>query len=538
MTAMGIQPDGLLAYGRGMASTAENFGTLAGVVEQARVSDECFGPIGEFLAQAYFTNLEECRDLAKQARDYLDVVSQAVTDTATAYTGADGGNAESFDGLAGSTGGPGTIGAVNAGGGDQAGYFEQHASYGSSAVKAGYDLGQPGSPPEAAFAVINARAEQLNWVTSPGQAFVDNGLGFLIGIVISPLIEFVVEPAIGDPEQMRSTGAGWEQLAGWVEGAADQERARAEATSGIWSGEAGDAFRAEMAEFAGGVRALAGDIRNLKANLDLAADLFDLFVETVIDILTELVIGLIIEWLAALAASWITFGASVGAATGLTTAQVAVTGTRLGTKVATLLHKLKPIFTKLEDILKALRSGPLRGVVQRMHKLGDMPVLGNRFKANPAVKFLAGTDPGDIRTLERRVDAVQDARRNLDNATDAGDAARIDSAANDLATARRQLDNTVNQGTTSNQRFFGSTATGEQALAQRATSTALGYLGLGGTTNTGTAVFRGTLENAPMAVAEHVAQQAYDRTANQVAPEDERRAAQQRGFTHGEQGAL
>ncbi|MFC5288801.1 WXG100 family type VII secretion target [Actinokineospora guangxiensis] len=536
MTSVEIQPDGLLAYSRGTTGTAENFGALAGLVEQARVSDECFGPIGEFLAMAYFNNLEECRDLAKQAGDYLDVVSQAITDTAAAYTGTDEGNAGNFDGLAEGMGGPGSIGSVN-GAGDQAGYFEQHASYGSSLAKVAFSgdkLADPGSPPEATFALINARAEQLNWVTSPGQAFVDNGLGFLIGIVISPLIEFIVEPAVGDPEQMRSTGKGWEQVAQWVEGVAEHERARAEATGPVWSGEAGDAFRAEMSEFAEGVQALAGDLRNLKENLELAADLFDLFVETVIDILTELVIGLIIEWLAALAASWITFGASVGAATGLTTAQVAVTGTRLGTKVANLLHKLKPIFTKLEDILKALRSGPLRGVVQRMHKLGDAKVVGKVLKRNPAFKFLAGSDPGDIARLERRVDAVRDAQRNLDNATQAGDAARIADATNELATARRQMDNFVNQGTVSNQNVFGTTATGEQALAQRTVSTGLGYLGLGGTTDRGTAIFRGTLENLPMAAAENISETAYDRTANPRGSEDERRATQERGFTYGE----
>ena len=530
---MEIQPDGLLAYSRGTTGTAENFGTLASVVEQARVSDDCFGPIGEFLAFAYFNNLEECRDLANQARDYLDVVAQAVVDTANGYTGTDDGNAQSFDALAAQTGNV-TIDVNGGDGSTERGFFEQHASYGSSTAKAAYDLGNVDNPPEAAFAAINARMEQLNWVTSPGQAFVDNGLGFLIGIVISPLIEFVVEPAIGDPEQMRSTGEGWEMLAQWVEGTAQHERARAEATSSVWTGEAGDAFRAEMAEFAAGTEALATDIRGLKENLDLAADLFDLFVETVIDILTELVIGLIIEWLAALAASWVTFGASVGAATGLTTAQVAITGTRLGTKVANLLHKLKPIFTKLEDILKMLRSGPLKNVVQRMNKLGDIPVLGKHLKRNPAFKFLAGGDPGDIASLNRHMDNVRDAQRNLDNAMDAGDAARTTDALNDLSTANRQLDNALNNGTVSNQRFFGNNATGEQALAQRTASTALGYLGLGGSTDTATVIMRGTLENVPGAALEYGATQAYNQATNPTPSEEERRATQQQGFTYGE----
>ncbi|MBC6446870.1 WXG100 family type VII secretion target [Actinokineospora xionganensis] len=480
-----ISGEALAAYSLGSEATGEHFGALAGVFEQARVSDDCFGPLGEFLAFAYFNNVEECQQLATQAKTYMSAVSAAVTDTAKNYSSTDTGEAGTYGQLSGSLDGPGGIGSVNAGDGKSKGYLEQHAGYGSSWVNASSDLADAGTPPEIAIATVNARMQQLEAVTSPGQAFFDNGLGFLIGLVISPLVEFVLEPAIGDPEQMRSTGEGWEKIAQWVEGAGEHEKQRSDATQPVWEGEAGDAFRAEMAEFAEGAKAMASDIRGLKENLDLAADLFDLFVETVIDIIQELVIGLIIEWIAALAASWITAGASVAAATGLTTAQVAITGTRLGTKVANLLHKLKPIFTKLEDLLKALRTGRLRTVVSKMENLRDgnmaQKYIARKIDSNPAFKILT---KGDAAT------GVSKSSANV----------------------------------------FGKNVTGEQALAQNVADAGLRMAGLSGTTTGSIAATNAAMENVPGAVIEYGVEKGYNK-AMDPSTEEERRADTDRGFT-------
>lgn len=489
-----INGEALEAYSKGSEATGEHFGALSGVFEQARVSDDCFGPLGEFLAFAYFNNVEECQQLATQAKTYMSAVSAAVTDTAKNYRGTDTAEAGTYEQYAGSLGGPGGIGSVNAGDGDSKGYLEQHAGYGSSWVNASSDLADAGTPPEIAIATVNARMQQLEAVTSPGQAFFDNGLGFLIGLVISPLVEFVLEPAIGDPEQMRSTGEGWEKIAQWVEGAGEHEKQRSDATQPVWEGEAGDAFRAEMAEFAEGAKAMASDIRGLKENLDLAADLFDLFVETVIDIIQELVIGLIIEWLAALAASWITAGASVAAATGLTSAQVAITGTRLGTKVANLLHKLKPIFTKLEDLLKALRSGPLKNLCDRANGLANTRGVGGMLG----------------RGMDRRSPALGALRNHTDSNI-------VDGIETGLKTK-------------SSNNYFGKDAVGEEALAQRAIKYGLGAAGLGGSTHTGTAVTTGIMENAPGAAIEYGVEKGYDK-ATDPSTEEERRADTDRGFT-------
>ncbi|MGX7823603.1 WXG100 family type VII secretion target [Actinokineospora sp. 24-640] len=484
MTGFGVGGGALLAHAEGSTAQARNFTGLASLLEQARVSDDCFGPMFFVLNDMYYDALRECQGMATQAAEYLEQVATAVRDTAEAYGETDSANASGLDKVETGVGG---LGALNsAGDSTRRGDVEQAAGYGSSGadayLSASAQVRDPGTPVEAAFATFNARMAQIDAVTSPGQAFVDNGLGFLISIVISPLVNFVLEPALGDPEQMRGTGKGWEGVGDWLERAANREKERAEGTGQAWTGEAGDAFRAEMAEFSQGALALGGDIRGLKALLETGADLFDTFVQVVIDIIQELVIGLIIEWLAALAASWITAGASVGVAGAMTTGQVAMTGSRLGRQVLKLQKKLYELFKELERLMVMLRSGPLRGILDRTRSIGELPFVGRAFnRSNPVLGAAHSFDPTTLATKS---------------------------------------------GFT----IIGKGATGQEALAQRAVSTGLGYLGLGGTTATGTAVFRGTLENVPGAAVEWGANRAYEH-AQDPSSAEERQAAQERGFT-------
>ncbi|GAA2345399.1 hypothetical protein GCM10009854_22800 [Saccharopolyspora halophila] len=267
--------------------------------------------------------------------------------------------------------GPGDFQTLNEGDGDSKNWFEQAAGRGSSWVSAGQGLADASSPPEWGVAAVSARAQALETMASPGQALMSNGLGFLVSIVLSPLIE-LAEYAVGDPEQMRSTGEGWEKVAKWLDEVAEQEPKRAQATADTWVGKDGDAFRRQMTEFGGGVEALAADIRELKSTLDTIADMFDMFVEFFIEVVTELIIGLIVQWLAALAASWVTAGASVGAASAGTATQVGVQGGRIATRIAQLQRKLYQVFSKVEELLQKLReAGRLRKVIDKMNELRD-----------------------------------------------------------------------------------------------------------------------------------------------------------------------
>jgi uncharacterized protein YukE len=374
--------------------------------------------------------------------------------------------------------GPGTFSQLNDG--DQKNWFEQSAGRGSSAVGALQDLADATTPPQMTAAAVSGRLELLQTLASPGQALLDNGLGFLVSIVLSPLIE-LAEWAIGDPEQMRATGKGWEEVAGWLDSVAEAEKKRAEATAGVWTGEAGDAFRNQINEFSGGVEALAEDVRGLRSTLETIAELFDMFVEFVIQILTELIIGLIVQWLAALAASWITAGGSVAAAGATTTVQVGSTGMRITMRVSKLQMELFKAVQQIEKLLVRLR-GPLRQVINRMNALrgGNMAqqFAGRQLGSNPLVNVLT------------------------------------------------RADGTSLASTTANRFMQG--ATGEGALAGNISQTVLTSM-LGGQTRVGGAAFSAGVDTAIDGGVKFGSQAAYD-AAQDKPSEEERREAQERGF--------
>ncbi|MFD4672617.1 WXG100 family type VII secretion target [Lentzea sp. NPDC058450] len=374
--------------------------------------------------------------------------------------------------------GPGTFADLNDG--DQKNAFEQAAGRGSSAYSAISDLADATSPPQMTAATISGRLELLQTLASPGQALLDNGLGFLVSIVLSPLIE-LAEWAIGDPEQMRATGEGWEEVAKWLDEVAESEKKRGAATAQMWVGAAGDGFRKQVGEFAGGVEALAEDIRGLKQTLETIAELFDMFVEFVIQVLTELIIGLIVQWLAALAASWITAGGSVAAAGATTTVQVGSTGVRITMRVSKLQMELFKAVQQIEKLLVRLR-GPLRQVIQRMNGLrgGNMAqqFAGRHLGSNPIVNVLTRADGSSLAS------------------------------------------------TTANRFMQG--VTGEGALASNVAQTVLTGA-LGGQTRITGALFDAGVSTAVDGAIKFGSQEAYDAAQNKPS-EEERRDAQERGF--------
>ena len=70
-TGYDVQPEALTAHASGSKEAAGHFGSLAELLQQARVSDDCFGPLGELMAYKYFDSLQECQDLANQAKSFL-----------------------------------------------------------------------------------------------------------------------------------------------------------------------------------------------------------------------------------------------------------------------------------------------------------------------------------------------------------------------------------------------------------------------------------------------------------------------------------
>ncbi|THV40515.1 hypothetical protein [Glycomyces buryatensis] len=101
MTEILVDPEGMQSWADGSTSLAEKFGDLATLLEQARVNDECFGPIGEAvgLAGGYFESLDSCQEMAETAQSFLEFGSEAVSLCAAEYGVTDDAMAKVFDTL-------------------------------------------------------------------------------------------------------------------------------------------------------------------------------------------------------------------------------------------------------------------------------------------------------------------------------------------------------------------------------------------------------------------------------------------------------
>ncbi|MDA3650176.1 hypothetical protein LZ318_40155 [Saccharopolyspora indica] len=87
MTDLKMTPETLTGHGQGSESLAEKFGQLADLLHQAKVDDQCFGPIGEAvgLSSKYFESLDQCRELATKAQEFLKNTKQSLDDTVKDY---------------------------------------------------------------------------------------------------------------------------------------------------------------------------------------------------------------------------------------------------------------------------------------------------------------------------------------------------------------------------------------------------------------------------------------------------------------------
>ncbi|SDN18351.1 WXG100 family type VII secretion target [Allokutzneria albata] len=390
--------------------------------------------------------------------------------------------------------GPGSFAELNSGG-SQKNWFEQMAGRGSSWVGAAQDLADATSPPELAVATVSGRAELLQTIASPGKALADNGLGFLVSLVMSPFIE-IVEWAVGDPEQMRATGEGWGKVATWLDQVAEAERRRSAATEAVWVGAAATAFRAQMASFATAVEGLADDVRELKDVLETIADLFDMLVEFVIAVVTELVIGLLVQWLAALAAAWVTAGVSTGVAMSATVARVLNSVAKVGSKVNAMQRKLGPLVKKMEDLLVSARGARgLRKVLEDMNQrrtggFFESQVVGLVDRASPAGRIFSRAEFTKLDDMGKTVEG--------------------------------------SLASTTENRFIKGT-TGASALAANISETILTSI-VGGTSNGRRAATSAGIAVGSDFAIEKGAEIAYDKVIDPKKSTEERRADQVRGF--------
>ncbi|GIF71500.1 hypothetical protein [Asanoa siamensis] len=187
------------------------------------------------------------------------------------------------------------------------------------------------------------------YAVDPLNALLSAGLSFLIDVV-QPL-EDLLGLVTGNPERMEGEIAKWERVGNALEPLAKEIlEATREGLVG-WQGEAADAARARLEEFAGGVAGIQGDVQQLVFILNTAKLLMDVAQAFVIGLIATFVEWMIMTWLPALAAAVPTAGASTAAAAAATTAQGAIVTTR----GVTFIQKVAQIIIRL------------RGVLYRMH---------------------------------------------------------------------------------------------------------------------------------------------------------------------------
>jgi hypothetical protein len=186
--------------------------------------------------------------------------------------------------------------------------------------------------------------------TDPLGWLVGQGLNFLVNAVqpIQDAIHFVSGdgPALGvAAENFGAIATGLDKLAQNFAEVAD------ESLKG-WEGDAGNAAKTALGEFAHGIEGVAGKSGDLARMLQLNSMLMSFAEDLVKAILTEFVTWLILLWVPALAAAVPTCGASLSAAAPVTEVKAAQTTAKTTQKV----NKLRELLQKVLDWLRKLQQ--------------------------------------------------------------------------------------------------------------------------------------------------------------------------------------
>jgi hypothetical protein len=202
------------------------------------------------------------------------------------------------------------------------------------------------------------------YAVDPLNALLSAGLTFLIDVV-QPL-EDLLGLVTGNPERMEGEIGKWERVGNALAPLANEILEAAREGLVGWEGEAADAAKARLEEFAGGVAGIQGDVQQLVFILNTAKLLMDVAQAFVIGLIATFIEWLIITWIPALAAAVPTAGASTAAAGAVTTAQGAIVTTRGVTfvqRVAQILNRLRQVLLRMHPrIMRRVQASfQLRG---------------------------------------------------------------------------------------------------------------------------------------------------------------------------------
>ncbi|MBE1498989.1 hypothetical protein H4696_006089 [Amycolatopsis lexingtonensis] len=235
----------------------------------------------------------------------------------------------------------------------------------------------------SASTITDIATDPLGWL-------VGQGLNFLISAVqpIQDAIHFVS----GDGPALATAAGNFGAIATGLDELAKNFAQVADTSLAAWKGDAGDAARKSLGEFAhgiGGVSAKSGDMAQM---LQLSSMLMSFVEDLIKAILTELVTWLIMIWIPALAAAVPTCGASVataGTASEVKLGTTAAKTTKKVSKVRELLQKILDWLQKMKAKLAATKLGKVFAEGKTAEKLAE---IGQRDAGMGLVDKLKGAE--------------------------------------------------------------------------------------------------------------------------------------------------
>ncbi|MEA5362025.1 hypothetical protein VA596_20995 [Amycolatopsis sp., V23-08] len=224
--------------------------------------------------------------------------------------------------------------------------------------------------------------------TDPLGWLVGQGLNFLVNAVqpIQDAIHFVSGdgPALGvAAENFGAIATGLDELAKNFGEVADD-------TLKDWHGDASDAAKTALGEFAHGIEGVAGKSGDLAKMLQLNSMLMSFVEDLVKAILTEFVTWLIMLWVPALAAAVPTCGASLSAAAPVSEVKAAQTTAKTTQKVSKLRELLQKVLAWLKKLQQQFANTKLGKALTKIAQenegkdllqktAGDKGMLGKRW---------------------------------------------------------------------------------------------------------------------------------------------------------------
>jgi len=224
--------------------------------------------------------------------------------------------------------------------------------------------------------------------TDPLGWLVGQGLNFLVNAVqpIQDAIHFVSGdgPALGvAAENFGAIATGLDKLAKNFGEVADD-------TLEDWHGDASDAAKTALGEFANGIEGVAGKSGDLARMLQLNSMLMSFIEDLIKAILTEFVTWLIMLWVPALAAAVPTCGASLSAAAPVSEVKAAQTTAKTTQKVSKLRELLQKVLAWLKKLQQQFANTKLGKSLTKIAKenegkdllqkaVGDKGMIGKRW---------------------------------------------------------------------------------------------------------------------------------------------------------------